>query len=67
MSKVDEILKKNLGSVFAENAGLVKKVKVNPYRAVAESVILRKANRLAEENKKLKNTINEIIRYSINK
>ena len=35
---LDQILRKNLGAAYAESTGLVKKEKVNKYKAFAESV-----------------------------
>lgn len=63
---LDQILRKNLGAAYAESTGLVKKEKVNKYKAFAESVKARKVARIAGENAKLKSTINEVVKFSIN-
>ncbi len=63
MSQLDEILKKNLGSAFAENAGLVKKVKGNKLKAFYESSSAYKAVSLNIDNEIYKGTINEIISH----
>ena len=61
---LNDILMNNLGSAYAESKGLIKKEKVNKFKAFYESNKASKKLDLMVRGESFKSTINEVINYT---
>ena len=64
MSKLDQILMNGMGVAYAESKGLIKKEKVNKFKAFYESGAANKRLDLMGKNESFRSTINEVINYT---
>ena len=64
MSKLDQILMNGMGVAYAESKGLIKKEKVNKFKAFYESGAASKRLDLMGKNESFRTTINEVINYT---
>ena len=64
MSKLDQIIMNGMGVAYAESKGLIKKEKVNKFKAFYESGAASKRLDLMGKNESFRTTINEVINYT---